>query len=174
MGFNADKFQNTKMAARTEKVECRALRDFFDEVPAIDAALAAGTITPEEHRKQLDAVLVWEVRGLTTSEMARCADAESRNKTVTSMLEMVGDVAGQVAALREAIGLTKGTPGEVAKRIEMLVAGSVNPKCDLQTAVLVAERFAIDFTYITNRITILTGQGFDIVKPAAASQAITV
>lgn len=151
MGFNADKFAAAKMAPRTERVECESLREFFDEGDA----------------------LVWEVRGLTANEMFRCMDAEKRHGTMSSILEAMRDSGGQVDALRKAMGLTKETPGEVAKRMEMLVLGSVNPTVTLEQAVLLAERFAIDFTYITNRITSLTGQGFDVVKPAAASQPIT-
>jgi len=148
MGFNADKFQSAKMVARTEKVECEALRDFFDEGDE----------------------LVWEVRGLTSNEMFKCMEAEKRNGTVASILEAIKDASGQVEAMRKAIGLTKATPGEVAKRLEMLVIASVNPTVNLEQAVLLAERFAVDFTYITNKITALTGKGFDLVKREAASQ----
>ena len=78
----------------------------------------------------------------------------------------------QAEAVRSALGLTKDTPGEIAKRLEMLVMGSVAPKIELPTAVKLAEAFPIEFLSITNRITELTGQGFDLVKPAAASQPI--
>ena len=149
MAFNADKFANAQMVPRTEKVECEALRDFFD--PGDD--------------------LVWEVRGLTANEMFRCLEAEKRYSTMGAMLEAIKDATGgQVEALRKSIGAGKETTPELAKRLEMLVICSVNPKVNLEQAVLMAERFAIDFKFITDRIVGLTGKGYDLPKPAAASQ----
>ena len=79
----------------------------------------------------------------------------------------------QAQAVREMIGLTKGSPAEIVKRLEMLVLGSVVPKIELPLAVKLAEAFPIEFLTLTNKITALTGMGFDIVKPEAASQPIT-
>jgi hypothetical protein len=76
----------------------------------------------------------------------------------------------QTKAIREALGLTGDTPGEIAKRLELLVAGSVSPKIDLSAAVKLAEAFPIEFMVLTNKISELTGKGADLVKPGAASQ----
>jgi hypothetical protein len=74
-----------------------------------------------------------------------------------------------VQAIRAAIVLTGDTPGEIAKRVEMLVTGSVTPKIEHATAAKLAENFPIEFLMLTNAITELTGMGFDMGKPAAAS-----
>jgi hypothetical protein len=149
MPFDLDKFAAAKMAPRTEKVECEAMREFFAEGDE----------------------LVWEIRGLTVNELQQCIDAEKKSSNVESLIAAFQKDAGKIDAIREAIGLTqKNTPAETAKRLEMLVFGSVNPKIKLEHAVLVGERFAIEFMYLTNKIQTLTGKGFDMVKPAAASQ----
>jgi hypothetical protein len=61
------------------------------------------------------------------------------------------------------------TNGEIAKRLEMLVMGSVSPEVTLPVAVKLAEAFPVEFLELTNAITTLTGQGFDMGKPQAAS-----
>jgi hypothetical protein len=45
----------------------------------------------------------------------------------------------------------------------------VEPKIDMPVAVKLASAFPIEFLQLTNAITELTGQGFDLVKPRAAS-----
>ena len=77
-------------------------------------------------------------------------------------------------AVRRALGLTKDTPGEIAKRLEMLVLGAVSPVLTLPQAVKLAEAFPVEFLVLTNEITALTGKGADLVKPAAASPQTTV
>jgi hypothetical protein len=72
------------------------------------------------------------------------------------------------------LGLIKDTPGEIAKRLEMLVMGSVAPAVSLPVAVKLAEAFPIEFLQLTNEISDLTGRGADLVKPQAASQPTTV
>ena len=78
----------------------------------------------------------------------------------------------KAAAIRKALGLGKDTPGEIAKRLEMVVAGCISPVLTLPQAVKLAERFPIEFLTLTNEITELTGNGADLVKPRAASQTI--
>jgi hypothetical protein len=73
-----------------------------------------------------------------------------------------------VADARKALGLAgKETPGEIAKRLEMLAMASVEPAISLQVAVKLAENFPVEFYQLTNEITELTGMGFDLVKPKA-------
>jgi hypothetical protein len=83
-----------------------------------------------------------------------------------------GQVAGD-PAVRKALGLTADTPGEIAKRLEMLTLGSVAPAISLPVAVKLAEAFPIEFLTLTNEISELTGKGAEMVKPPAASQPTT-
>jgi hypothetical protein len=151
MPFSADRFERAQFAHRRQRVEVEALAAFFDEGEK-----------PE-----------WEVRGLSASEVARAADAARRQSDIGAIVKAIANSTDQVTALRKALGLTSDTPGEVARRLEMLVAGSVAPTIDLANAVKLAESFPVEFMALTNVITELTGKGADLVKPDAASQKTT-
>lgn len=151
MPFQLERFESAKFEPRREIVEVDALAPFFDDgEPA-----------------------VWEVRGLSSTELHRALEASRRQSDVKSIVQAIAASADQAQAVRAALGLSGDTPGEIAKRLEMLVMGSVAPKIELTTAVKIAEAFAIEFLSLTNTISALTGKGFDLVKPGAASQTTT-
>lgn len=152
MAFDADKFEQAQLAPRTRKIEVDALARWFgdDEPP------------------------VWTVRGLNSNELHRALEASKRQGSVEAIVQALVTSKDQADAVRQAIGLsTKTTPGEIAKRLEMLVAGSVAPVIQLPIAVKLAEAFPIEFLTLTNAISELTGQGFDVPKPEAASAPTT-
>lgn len=149
MGFNVEKFERAKFAHRTRRVKVDPLVDFFDEGE------------PAE----------WEVRGLSANEFHRAAEAANRQDSMVAMVRAMTTHAEKVAAYRESLGLGENTPGELAKRMEMLVMGSVAPKIELPIAVKLAENFPVEFLMLTQAITELSGQGADLVKPDAASHA---
>ena len=148
MPFDLDRFERAKFAPRQQNVPVEALADFFAEGEAP----------------------VWVVRGLSANELHRAMEAATRQKSVEAVVRAIAAGGDQVQAVRQALGLTADTPGEIAKRLEMLVMGSVAPKLELPTAVKLAEAFPVEFLSLTNTITELTGKGSDLVKPAAASQ----
>ena len=152
MAFNAEKFERSKFEARRAKVPVPALSDFFDEGE-----------TPE-----------WEVRGLSAVELHKAMEAGKRQGSIEAIVKAIAANQDQAGAVRTALGLTKDTPGEIAKRLEMLVMGSVAPAVSLPVAVKLAEAFPIEFLQLTNEISDLTGRGADLVKPQAASQPTTV
>jgi|SRR5574343_526294 hypothetical protein len=152
MAFNAEKFERSKFEARRAKVPVPALSDFFDEGE-----------TPE-----------WEVRGLSAVELHKAMEAGKRQGSIEAIVKAIAANQDQAGAVRKALGLTKDTPGEIAKRLEMLVMGSVAPAVSLPVAVKLAEAFPIEFLQLTNEISDLTGRGADLVKPQAASQPTTV
>ena len=152
MAFNAEKFERSKFEARRAKVPVPALSDFFDEGE-----------TPE-----------WEVRGLSAVELHKAMEAGKRQGSIEAIVKAIAANQDQAVAVRKALGLTKDTPGEIAKRLEMLVMGSVAPAVSLPVAVKLAEAFPIEFLTLTNEITDLTGKGAEMVKPQAASQPTTV
>ncbi len=149
MGFNADRFEASAFKPKTASVPVEALAAFFDdgEPP------------------------VWVVRGLSTIELHNAMEAGKRQGSIETIVRAIANGGDQVEVVRSALGLSKSTPGEIAKRLEMLVSASVSPAITLPVAVKLAEAFPIEFLTLTNRITELTGQGFDLVKPEAASQA---
>lgn len=167
MGFDAAKFESAKMAPRTRQVPVPGLSAFFtrDEVdpePSTSPDEPSGVWIPH-----------WEVRGLTATELHRAIEAGKRQNSVESIVKAIASTQDQAQAVRRALGLTTDTPGEIAKRLELLILGSVAPKIELPTAVKLAERFPIEFMQLTNEIGELTGLGHDLVKPSAASPTTT-
>lgn len=148
--FDLNRFERAKFESKKARVAVEALAPFFDEGEA-----------PE-----------WEVRGLTASELHMALEAEKRQGSIDAIVKAIATKADQAQAIRQALGIAGDTPGEIAKRLEILVAGSVSPKIELSAAVKLAEAFPIEFLMLTNKISELTGQGADLVKPIAASPTI--
>lgn len=146
MPFNTDRFEQARFTPRTRVMLLEVLAPFFDE-----------SDKPE-----------WTVRGLTANELHRALEAGKRQGSVEAIVAALSTRADQAEAIRKAIGLTADTPGEMAKRLEMLQLGTVTPAIQLQHAVKLAEAFPIEFLTLTNTITELTGLGADLVKPEAA------
>lgn len=139
MGFDAKKFSKTKFQHRTEEIPVPDLAEFFPEGEAP----------------------VWKVRGLTGQELGMANEAADRNK------EIVGIISGLTSrsdkeiteAVKQLIGVAGNTPTDIAKRIEHLRMGSVDPVCTQELAVRLCETFPIEFYQISNAIVRLTGQG---------------
>jgi len=151
MPFNIDRFDATKFEPRTAEVRVDALAAFFDE--------------GEEP--------LWKVRGMTATELYKTIDARNRQESTVAIVKAIANNVDQVTAVRKALGLTSDVPGEIVKRLEMIVMASLSPTIELPTAVKLAESFPIEFMLITNQITELTGRGADTVKPPAASPPTT-
>lgn len=139
MGFDSKKFLKMKFTERTFPVPVPDLKEFF----------ADGTEA------------VWVVRGLTGQEVGRSAEAADRNKNIQAILAgLTSDTSKEKSeALRNLLGVGANTPADIAKRIEQLVAGSVDPKCTSDLAVRLCEVFPVEFYQLTNKIIELTGQG---------------
>ncbi len=150
MPFDLDKLERAKLEPRRARVTVQALAPFF-----------TGGDDP-----------AFEVRGLTATELHRAIEAGKRQSSIESIVKAIAATGDQAAAVRRALGLSTDTPGEIAKRLEMLVLGTVAPKIDLPHAVKIAEGWPIEFLTITNEIADLTGKGADVGKPVAASQTI--
>lgn len=140
MGFDVNKFAGQVFSDRTQKYEIPAhsgLRAFFGD----------------EDEKS------FTVRGLTASEMGRTNDAVAKNRDVAAMIEALigGDPAQKSAALQQMI--RPDTPDDVAKRLEMVHIGLVDPKLNFPDVVRMAENFPVEFYEISNRIMNLTGMG---------------
>ena len=148
MPFDVAAFERAEFRPRTERVPVPALAPFFADGERAE----------------------WEVRGLTASELSRAQDAAKRQRDMGAVADALAAHGDKAREIRKALGLSAETPGEIAKRLEMLTAGSVTPAIELHQAVKLAEKFPIEFLALTNAIMELTGQGFDLVKPVAASQ----
>lgn len=147
MPFDMAAFERAEFRPRTERISVPALAAFFAEGEAAE----------------------WEVRSLTATELHRAHEAGRRQRDLGTVVDALATAGDRAQELRKVLGLATSTPAEVAKLLEMLVAGSVSPKIELHQAVKLADTFPVEFLQLTTAITSLTGQGFDLVKPGAAS-----
>lgn len=140
------KFLDAELSLRTTSVEVPELSDFFgDEKP------------------------VWTVKGLTAAELGRANQAADRGtENVKALVEAMAGSGDKAEALRRTMGISQTeVPADVSRRIELLVAGSVEPKLGIEqrdVAVKLAETFPTIFYNLTNQILSLTGQGAELGK----------
>ena len=139
MPFDLKKFQKAKFEPRTETVKVVSLSEFFgDDDPA------------------------FTVRGLTGEELAKVNAAQSKAKSLNALVEAL---AGQnqtekVKAIRDGMGLSEDEiPEDLARRIEMMVHGCVDPTLDAQAAAKVFRVAPVDGYAISNAIITLSGKG---------------
>lgn len=145
MAFDTKKFLKTKFAPREESIPVPDLKEFFGEgeKPA------------------------WKVRGLTGQELGRANEAAARNKNISAILEGLASAQGKEMgeSIRKLVNAGNETPQDIAKRIELFMIGSVEPKADLDLALHFCTAFPIEFFQITNKILELTGKGHVPGKP---------
>ena len=139
MAFDAKKFLKTKWTERTENYPVPDLHAFF----------------PNGENS------VWTVRGLTGQELGCAAEAAERNKSMAAIMEgLAGNVSkDKTDAVKDLLGIGGTVPADIAKRLEHLQLGSVNPVCPRELAVKLCEAFPIEFYQITNKIMELSGKG---------------
>ena len=143
MGFDTNKFLQANLKCRTKYEEVEDLKAFF----------------PEGEKPQ------WLVKGLTGQELGACNSAVERNSTFAAVVEgLSSKLPEQVKkAIANLVG-GEGVPDDVAKRICMLVLGSVDPKVDESIAVHLCTTFPVEFYQLTQSITTLTGLGYELGK----------
>ncbi|SEM75277.1 hypothetical protein SAMN04489760_14221 [Syntrophus gentianae] len=151
-GFDLRKFRNAKFEPRTEDVSVPDLKGFFEE----------------------GAEPLWKVRNLTGHELGKVNEAADRNKSVAAILEGLVSCSAEdkAEAVKRLVGLGDETPNDVARRLEMLALGSVDPQIDHETAVRLCTHFPIEFYSLTAIITKLTGFGSEIKKKQSSSGAV--
>lgn len=114
---------------------------------------------------------VWRVRGLAGQELGSANAAAERNRNMEAILEGIASAVDRKKseAIRKLIGDREEVPDDIAKRLEMLVIGSVEPKADIELAVRVCKVYPIEFYQITTKINQLTGMGHAAKKKPASS-----
>jgi hypothetical protein len=152
VSFDKKKFMKTTFEPRIEKVPVPDLKEFFEE----------------------GAELVWSVRNLSGHELGKVNEAAQRNKAIGAILDGIisGDAKDKVDAIKASIGLDSNTPDDIARRIDMLTTGSVDPVIDQEMAVKICTYYPIEFYTLTNAITRLTGQGAQVKKKQSNSGVI--
>ncbi|GHA85448.1 hypothetical protein [Modicisalibacter luteus] len=156
MEFDIQKFTGTVFRAREEDVEVPDLAPYFKGLG--------------DQGKP-----VWRVRGLTGAELAKVNEAKERNRARSAIADGLLSSQGEAvtAAVRELLGEGDAVPDDLAKRIEMLVIGSVAPECTHQLATKLAGAFPVEFYQLTTKITQLTGMGGEPGKPKRSSSKAT-
>jgi hypothetical protein len=145
MNFDLERFRAASLAPRQAQIPVPDLAHFF----------AAGTEP------------LWTVRGLTGEEIARANDATQRGLTIGNAVEALAAAANkgdQVDALKTLIGYGSEVPADLAKRLDHLCVGSIDPVIDRETAVRLFNNFPIVAYQLTNEILRLTGLGADVGK----------
>ncbi|MBW2342504.1 MAG: hypothetical protein JRF53_00565 [Deltaproteobacteria bacterium] len=147
--FDVKKFMSAQFVAREEDVPVPDMKDFFGE----------------------DKKPVWRVRGLNGQELGVANASAERNRNIEAVLEgIVSAVSAKKAeAVRKLVGAREDVPDDIAKRLEMLVLGSVEPAADIELAIKICRVYPIEFYSITNTINRLTGMGFDTKKKSTSS-----
>lgn len=158
MEFDFDKFTNQHFNPREKDVPVPDLKPWFKG-------------KAEKDEKGEDKPPVWRVRMLTGPDLARASEAQQQNRDRNAIAQglLSGSEDKITEAVRELIGTGATVPDDTAKRIEMLVLGSVQPVCSHQMAVKIANTFPVVFTQLTNEIMKLTGLGSEPGKPKRSS-----
>ena len=139
MAFDTKRFLKTKFEQRTCEVEVKDLADWFsDGAPPIII-----------------------VRGLTGEELARINEAAAKNRNLSAVIDAIAstDAAEKIDAIKKTLGVSDSVPDDLAKRIEQLVYGCVDPEFTLELAVKFFEVYPIEGYTLSNTIMRLTGQG---------------
>lgn len=153
MGFNTDKFDQSQFTERTIEVPVPELSEFFDK----------------------EDKLIWIVRGLTGHELAKVNEAIRLNKDIDSILSgIVSETQSEkIEAVKESLGLTDNTPGDLVRRIAALRNASIDPIVSQEMAVKLADTFPTTFYLLTNKIFEATGEGKMLGESKASGETAT-
>lgn len=118
---------------------------------------------------------VWKVRGLTGAELGRANESsDSSQANIRTLVKALAGEGDKAEEIRKTMGISdEEVPQDIARRIEMLVAGSVEPAIgeeNRDVAVRLAEAFPTAFYELTNKILGLTGQGAELGKRKGSGQ----
>ncbi len=151
MTFDSSAFMNAKFEARTEAVKVPELAAWFGD-----------NKDPQ-----------WIVRGLTGIEYGKVNEAVATNKNIQAVIEKI--VSEKPKTLADGIGkliLGPDVPTDIARRISIIMSGSVDPVCDLEMAKKLCEFFSVVFYSLTNKILELSGRGAAVggLKPSGKTK----
>lgn len=145
-------------------------------------AFQKAQFVPRETEVTLDALVeagfgdgVVKVRGLTAHELAEAEESASKGRLLSDLVERLsGSGKDKVGALMDGIGYHQDVPASLAKRLEHVRLGTVQPEMDLADIAKLAEVFPVEFSIMANKILELTGKGQQAQvkrKPSGVKQA---
>lgn len=149
MGFDAQNFMRASWVHRTQEVDVPEIAEYFTD----------------------GAKPVFVVRGLSADELYKIRSASSRQKTLEGIAEGLaeGSKSGAAKAIKEALGASGTLDPATPRAMETLMAGCVDPPCDLDMARLLMDKHGLIFMRLSDTIMTLTGQGGAVEKKAAPS-----
>jgi hypothetical protein len=136
MTFDIDKFRQAQLAPRTSEVKALGLKDWFGE-----------GVEP-----------VFKIRGLTGEEFYAVREATQKRRDLQAIASRLfsGEGGAFADAIEEFYG---GVPDELARRIEVLIGGCVDPKFDRTAALKLFKYYPSDAHLIAEAILRATGEG---------------
>lgn len=149
MAFDLKAFNAAKLEPRTEDVPVPDLAVFF--------------AAPDKP--------VWKIRQLTGEELSRANEAAGRNKQASAILRAMAASETKSDAIKELMGFSDAIPEDLAKRIEHLMLGSVEPKVDRETALRLFRHYPVVAWQLCDRILALTGKGAVSGEPKRSTRA---
>lgn len=106
---------------------------------------------------------LWEVRGLTTVEVFKATETSLQrgnfNAIIETLASQFASADEKADSLKNLLGLGDDVPPSVARAIEYVVFGSINPKITTDVAVKLATYFPSEFISIRNAVEELTTDG---------------
>jgi hypothetical protein len=139
MGFDRKAFMATQFVPKEAEVEIKdtELVNFFDGEK------------------------FWKVRGLTGPQVGKANETAENIGPLKSIIEGIASGRGKetTKSIKEMLGATDDVPADIAKRLEHLCIGSVEPEVNMELAVRMCDKFPVEFYNLTNKILELTGHG---------------
>lgn len=118
------------------------------------------TITLPELEKAGFGDGVLRLRGLTAEDIARANEAADRSKVLVGLVDkLAGGPKEKVAAILEGIGFGENVPVTLAKRIQHVLMGVIEPELTQEDVVRFADAYPIEFNQVAQKILELTGLG---------------
>jgi len=149
MAFKNTAFLKTEFSAREKTLKVPSLEPFFEGEAE------------------------WVIRGQTGEELSRLFELEVTQKSLATVVESLRNSASVTNDLKSILGLGTDVPLDLVKRFNQLVCCSICPEINQQTAVKFAECYPVEFYWITNEITKLTGLGMQaaVKKPTPSGKS---
>ena len=108
----------------------------------------------------------FKIKGLNSHEMALVQRVTEDNEILRQTASMLASVNNeQSVELQNVLGIsTSDTPDSLAKRLKMVQLGLVEPTLSMPEVVKLAKVRWQEFTILSNEITKLSAQGYDVKK----------
>lgn len=156
MGFDKDAFLTAKFEPRTDTVPVSSpeLKKFFkgsDQRPVDGVKL---------RRSDYDGLVAeWKVRGLSGVEIGKANDVADKNSKLRDILDGIAGHLSEdrIAAIKDLVA--QDTPMEVARGLELLQLGMVEPEADLEFALKICAVSPGDYNMLVNKIKMLSALG---------------